>query len=683
MGPRPSSRTVLSSASLSLTRTVPFRMVSALLLSAILILFPADLQAAKASSTKTDIWEIPALDSGSESLWDRIEALDGQLPSKEVIEASNELQEERRAEIRFLDEEGKENLFDAMAWYRDPIARINADPLFLDRVDPNEFDLPLVINEDVKRWMRYFLGSGRKYYVRYLARSTRYRPMIESRLKERGMPLDLFYLSMIESGFSPQAYSSVGAAGLWQFMTATGVAYNLRVDWWVDERRDPERATDAAARHLQDLYKMFGDWYLSAAAYNAGAGRIRRALAKAGPGDFWHVAKPGILPSETRNYVPKMIAAAIIGHHPSRYGFEGIKYEEALIYDKVQVPASSSVEVLSRCANLSEKDFHDLNQAIRRWAVPPDPGSYTVYIPRGTTEPFQACMAKVPATERIAFVRHKVRKGESLGTIARRYGISSDAIARMNDINNHNRVYVGMELVIPASPKGASAARVSSESASASYSSEPASTKRVKATRTTWHTVRSGENLASIASRYKVSVSDIKAWNSIRNANHIEAGQRLKIHRTSWVTSSSVASAEPEKRQETSPAATQEPSGVAKETVSENTASSAKKSTSKASASLTHKVQKGETLSKIASKYKVSQSDLCAWNDISDPSSIKVGQTLRIQQGTSGWITYKVRRGDTLSTIADKHKVSVSDIKSWNGLKNSTIYVGQSIKIKK
>jgi membrane-bound lytic murein transglycosylase D len=652
-------------------------------------LLPLAAFAGKTEASKSDSWEMPALETASESLWDRVETLDGQPPSPEVVAASNELAEERSAEVRFLDEEGKENLLDALAWYRDPIARLNADPLYLDRIDFKEFDLPIVVNDDVKRWMRYFLGGGRKYYTRYLARSTHYRALIESHLKERGMPLDLFYLSMIESGFSPQAYSPVGAAGLWQFMPATGMAYSLRVDWWMDERRDPERATEAATRHLQDLYRMFGDWYLAAAAYNAGAGRIQRAVAKTGPGDFWHVAKPGVLPSETANYVPKLIAAAIIGHHPNRYGFDGIHYEETLSYDKADVPASTTVEVLARCAKLQEQDFYDLNPALRRWALPPDPSAISVHVPEGAQANFSACMAKVPPAERIAFLRHKVRRGESLGTIARRYDVSSEAIARMNDITNKNRVFVGMELIIPVPPKGAtsvaSMAGPGEPNVSPAPASTPVSKKVTRSTRTSFHTVRKGENMATIAARYGVSVSDVMAWNGLRNANHIEVGQKLKINESVTTSVARTETAVPRtSTTQASNASTSDPPGRSPpDDPPADPPSSHGQAASSGSATLNYKVQKGDTLSAIASRFHVSVDDLSTWNKIGSSGGIQAGQVLEVEQPKAGWVTYKVQKGDTLGTIAKKYKVATDDIRAWNGMDSSTIYVGQSLKIRK
>ncbi len=583
------------------------------------------------SAIDAGAWDEPAAVPGEGSLWDYIEdAMDGQAPSEDVVEASGELAAERSAELDFLEVIQGRGLEEASEWYRDPLAYLTEDPLFLDRLDPDEFDLPLVINDDVELWMRYFLGSGRKYYARYLERSTRYRPMIEAGLAERDMPQDLFYLAMIESGFSPRAYSKASAVGLWQFMAPTARAYNLRVEWWVDERRDPELATTAALDHLLDLHEMFGDWYLAAAAYNAGSGRVRGAMRKTGGTDYWSTAKPGYLARETRSYVPKLIAAAIIGHHPERYGFTGIDYQPAMAYDTVEVAHSSAVEALAGCAELSEEDFLDLNPALRRWALPPEPDHYSIHVPSGTAEAFDTCVAEIPPSERVSFTRHTVARGESLGSIASRYGVSVDAIVRMNKIANRNRIYVGTELVIPVpGAKGAEAVQPNATASTSSASSSPAPT--------TWHTVRSGENLASIASRYGATVADLMAWNDISNPDRIRAGQRLRVGAGT-------------------------PSGAAV---------------------VHYTIATGDTLSGIAKHFGVTTAQLQRDNDISNPSRIKVGQVIEVRTDTAGWSVYTVQKGDTLGDIARRHGCAVSDLQAWNSLSSSTIYPGQQLRIQR
>ncbi|MFK7927675.1 MAG: lytic transglycosylase domain-containing protein, partial [Myxococcota bacterium] len=195
-------------------------------------------------------------------------------------------------------------------------------PVVLSELDPDDYDIPLATNAHVRRWVNYFTGKGRPHFQRYLDRSAIYRPMMEAKLEAAGQPKDLVYLAMIESGFNAHALSHAGAGGLWQFMPATGRMYKLRVDWWVDDRRDPVKSTDAAVAHLGDLHKMFkGNWYLAWGAYNAGPGRIRGAMRRAGTSDFWKLVKGGHLPSETANYAPKLIAAAIVAKNAEQYGF--------------------------------------------------------------------------------------------------------------------------------------------------------------------------------------------------------------------------------------------------------------------------------------------------------------------------------------------------------------------------
>ena len=576
-------------------------------------------------------WSEPAVDHGEGSLWDYVEeAMDGQPPPEVVVEASGELAAERSAELGFLEVVEGRGLEEAVEWYRDPLAYLTEDPLFLDRLDPEEFDLPLVLNDEVELWMRYFLGSGRKYYARYMARSTRYRPMIEAELAARDMPQDLFYLAMIESGFSPQAYSKASAVGLWQFMAPTARAYHLRVEWWVDERRDPELATTAALDHLVDLHEMFGDWYLAAAAYNAGSGRVRGAMRKTGGTDYWSTAKPGYLARETRSYVPKLIAAAIIGHHPERYGFTGIEFQPELSYDTVEAPHSSSIEALAGCAGVSEEDFQELNPALRRWALPPEPKAYPVHVPTGQSESFTTCVAAIPASERVSFTRHTVAKGESLGSIARRYDVSVDAIVRMNKIANRNRIYVGTELVIPV-PGATGAAAVPPTSTGSSPAPAPAPGA------TSWHTVRSGENLASIASRYGATVQDLMTWNDLSDPDRIRSGQRLRVGAGT-------------------------PSGAS---------------------TVKYTVKSGDTLSGIAAHFGISAAQLQRDNDISNAARIKVGQVLEVRTDTAGWSVYTVKAGDNLGSIARRHGCTVSDLQAWNGLKSSTIHPGQQLRIQR
>lgn len=460
-------------------------------------------------------------------------------------------------------------------FYLDPIKTLQHDPLFIDMIAQTDFDIPIVVNDDVKRWMNYLLGPGRKYYAKWLSRSTKFTPMMQKKLRAAGLPEDLIYLSMIESGFSTSAYSSAAAAGLWQFIPTTGREMGLRVDWWIDERRDPEKSTDAAIKFMSRLYKNFDHWYLVWAGYNGGPGRVSKGIKKYGTRDFWELEGHNAFPAETDNYVPKIIAAAILGKYRERYGFTNIKYQEPLEYDTVTVDGNIGIDVLAKCAQLSVSEFKAYNPHLLQHALPSGNKKYSVHVPKGSK--FLASLAKVPPSERITYQRHVIKKGESLGRIAAKYGVSVQSIQTKNNIKNANRIHVGQVLLIPSSGEAKTLV-----SAKGSSSSKKSSSKSKSKTRTVTHTIKKGENLNLIAKKYGVSVSDIKRWNKITNANKIYAGQRLKIYtnKTTWVT---------------------------------------------------YTVKSGDNLSVIAQKYGVSVSDIKKWNNLKS-TKIYVGQKLKIQQ---------------------------------------------------
>ncbi|GDX83804.1 hypothetical protein LBMAG42_56150 [Deltaproteobacteria bacterium] len=561
------------------------------------LLTPGDAlsQPAPTAAPEAEGAEAPATERGASSIWAEIEGDDAGAPAAAAL--SKELAEERLAELGYTGALGAEP---PVEFYMDPLGATNVDPLQLERVDPKEFDIPVVTNTLVKKWMTYFLGNGRKYYGRYLMRSTRWMPMMHAALEARGMPRDLVYLSMIESGFTTSATSYAAAAGLWQFMPATGRQYGLRVDWWMDDRRDPEKATRAALDYLSYLHKLFeGDWWLAWASYNGGEGRVMKETRRHGTTDFWTLVERGALHSETQNYVPKLIAAAIIGKHPERYGFVGVKYQDAFAYDAVTVPGATGLDVIAKCAAVKEEDILELNPALRRWALPPDGDDWTVRLPSGTKAAFEVAFALVPPEERITLVRHVVKKKESLASIAKKYGVEAEDVARLNHLTTKSRIKVGQELVVPARPGVATMASVAPVDVAAPEStSAPA-----KETVTKTHTVKSGDTLSGIASKYGVSVEQLQKLNGIKGTK-ILSGQKLKV------------------------------------SVSEAPAEPAPKASSKTSSK----------------------------------SSVKATTTKSV--------SYTVKGGDTLGSIAERYDCSVTELKSWNGLKGSTIYPGQKLKIK-
>lgn len=522
-----------------------------------------------------------ALEPPEGSLWDRIEDVEGTVPTGEAIEESEELQSARNLENSFIDLVVQE-MTPPVNFYRDPVEVLSVDPLHLDRINPAEFDIPVVINDDVIRWMKYFTGPGRKYYQRWLARSTRYRPMMYEKLDAAGLPRDLVYLSMIESGYATHAYSSAAAVGLWQFIAPTGKQYDLRIDWWVDARRDPMQATDAAIGFLGDLYNRYDSWYLSWAAYNGGPGRVSRGISRHGTRDFWELVEHNAFPRETDNYVPKLLAAAIIGKHPDRYGFTDISYQDAMAMDAVTVGPNIGLDVLARCAGITLEEFQTLNPHLRRWALPPDPAEQTIYVPSSTGSTFLASLEKIPPQERLTYHRHKVKSGESLGKIAGKYGTSVDAIQSVNRISNPNRIYVGMELVIPASGAEVPPEALTSTSGGSSRSASTSSPARTNSTQTVTHTVARGEALSTIAETYGVKTSELMRWNQISNANRVYAGQKLTVHTATaqWTT---------------------------------------------------YTVRSGDSLSKIAEANRCTTAQLKSWNNISG-STIYAGQKLKIQR---------------------------------------------------
>ncbi|MBW2256464.1 MAG: transglycosylase SLT domain-containing protein, partial [Deltaproteobacteria bacterium] len=406
---------------------------------------PAD-EAAAAPAEGPDL-NAPAEESAEEGVWTWVARMEGEVPDPNMVEAVEERFEEQLAESALIDDLGGVDV--PRGFYEDPAAELAGDPLFLDLVDPSEFDIPVVVNDQVEKWVRYFTGDGRKYYERWMRRSTRYRPMMYAALEEAGLPSDLVYLSMIESGYNAHAYSHAHAVGLWQFIPSTGRLYGLRVDWWVDQRRDPALSTEAALDFLAELHEMFGGWELAWAAYNGGPGRVRRAIASAGTDDFWEIATGSSLHSETENYVPKLMAAAIIGKHLDRYGFTDISYEDELLYDTTSVEGMVEVAVLARCGGMEERAFRYLNPALRRWATPE--GTTEIRVPVGKGEAFLAALDDVPHADRLTFVRYKVRRGDTLTAIAARYGVDVADLVRVNTLRNANRIFVGMTLVVPTS----------------------------------------------------------------------------------------------------------------------------------------------------------------------------------------------------------------------------------------
>jgi membrane-bound lytic murein transglycosylase D len=313
------------------------------------------------------------------------------------------------------------------------------------------FDIPIVINDKVEQFIQYFQTTLRDKFVTWLARSEKYIPFMKNFLMERGLPGDLVYLSLIESGFNPYAYSRSKASGLWQFIALTGKRYGLRVNWWVDERRDPEKSTIAAAKYLKDLYEMFACWYLAAAGYNAGEYKIIKAMKRYRTEDFWKLTRHRYLKWETKNYVPQMIAAALIAKDPEKYGFTDVEYQEPLRYEKVKVPELTDLSLIAKACETTPEEIKDLNPELRRGVTPPNENEYAIKIPYGKKDLFLVNFEALQPLEKFQFKAHLVKKGETLKGIAKLYRVDLEPLLEINYLNKTSRISKGMTLFIPIS----------------------------------------------------------------------------------------------------------------------------------------------------------------------------------------------------------------------------------------
>jgi membrane-bound lytic murein transglycosylase D len=361
-------------------------------------------------------------------------------------------------------------------------------------------------NEKVQKWIRYFTCDVRTNFQTWIRRSGRYMPLTTRILKEEGMPLELTNLAMIESGFNPTAYSRAHASGIWQFIKGTGRLYGLRIDTYVDERRDPVKSCRAAARHLRDLYKMFNDWPLALAAYNSGAGNVERAIKRGRTEDYWRLG----LKRETRDYVPMFMAAAIIMADPAKYGF-GCQYEEALEFDEVEIEGRTDLKAVARSCQVEPAVISDLNPHLIKHCTPAGSSSCTVRVPKGTGDTCLAALARLPKEERTAKnyaaadLNHTVRRGDTLSRIAKKYGTTVSAIVEANRMKNRNRLSVGQVLAIPG--EGGQSAP-----------SNPGI-----------HTVKKGESLSTIAEKYGVKAGDLESWNDLGSPHALYPGQKLIV----------------------------------------------------------------------------------------------------------------------------------------------------------
>ncbi len=390
-----------------------------------------------------------------------------------------------------------------------------------------EEEIEIAQNWRTKYWLDYFQGKGRRYFQRWLGRVQVYRDIIEPILIENELTRDLLYLAVIESGINPRAESHAHAVGAWQFLAGTGRVFNLRINWWIDDRRDIIASTYAAAHYLQHLHSLFGNWELALAAYNCGEYRVAYAINRQGTRNYWRLR----LPSQTRWFVPKFMAALEIGRNPSKYGF-GIPDLEPLDFDIIEVTESVDLRVIARAASTTYTRIKKLNPALKRWATPPNM-VVEVKVPAGKGKDVLKVLSELDTEDRVSWHRHIIQRDESISTIAAKYGIAQSELVKMNGIENPRRIRAGKTLIVPVRDSKAGGIRIDPL-----YKEKPKlpGSIRIKKPKPPenhsriLYTVNPGDNLGEIASRFKVRLKDLRSWNDMKYSSMIKAGSKLVIY---------------------------------------------------------------------------------------------------------------------------------------------------------
>lgn len=608
-------------------------------------------------------------------------------------------------------------------------------------VSPNEtwrpkkrHTIPVVMNSRVRSWVKKFNGPLKNTFTRWIRRIGHYGPTIEKVLKSEGAPPDLIYLAMIESGFNLSAYSHAAASGPWQFISSTGKMYGLNNGFFIDERRDLVQATRAAARHLKDLYKIYGNWYLAFAAYNAGVGKVNGAIKRGRTKDYWRLSshRSRHLRQETKDYVPKILAALHIVKNYRKYGYSHRNFGDPIQYEQVTVPDATDVNVIAKSANTSVHTIRSLNPNLVVGITPPGQ-RFAIYIPKGAKEEFVKNYARIPSSKRVSHLQYRAGYKETISTIAKKYNVSASRIARLNGYKTKQKLRAGTIIKIPASK----ATLLAMAKTGYSYSS------RSKKTKVVYYRVRPGDTLSRIARKNKTSTSKVAKWNRLKKNSKLRIGQKLKIYKKvkkgKYSSGKFVASRKNKSRtrvsgiahiimQDTNNPIDFKPSKYNKidipqmiaqadefssyknnqpamikslngevfgdpnlgNTKSKNNNTKPKK---KKVFNKYHIVKPGDSLSTIAAKYDLRISELKTINRLKS-DTIRTKQKLLVKKSSSIRTTkvtkpikklsnkiYVVKPNDSLYGIALRNKVTVAQIKSWNGLKSDSIRSGKKLKI--
>jgi len=472
-------------------------------------------------------------------------------------------------------------------------------------------DLPLMLTDQVAGYISYFSGRGRGVFERAFARSGRYHDMMVRILRQEGVPQDLIYLAQAESGFQPTAVSRAGARGIWQFMGSRAHGYGLQRSMWVDDRQDPEKSTRAAARHLRDLYGQFGDWYLAMAAYNSGPGTVQAAVRRTGYADFWELYRRNVLPKETRNYVPIILAVTILTKNLSHYGFDDVNMDEPVAFDTVTVSYPVDLRLVADCVDATPAKLQELNPSLLRSTTPKE-GSFDLHLPAGTKQQYQTAIANIPASMRLFWRYPTVHPGDTLASLARTYRTTPKSIAEANrlDASEHSPdLPSDAKLIIPVSPSKHSV------SDTATYSR-----------RIIRYKVRKGDTVQTVAENFGISAQMLRRWNGLRG-DSLRGRTVLALHLP--VT----PSGEPNSKATTASVRPgQHPSQnkqIANAKAPARKPTKADGKTSDQASVLHHKVKSGETFYSIATTYKTTVAALKRNNQ--NVATLRPGMILVVQ----------------------------------------------------